>query len=147
MVRTIPDLAKAMQPLEDAIRQKFLPALLGRTVNDLERELFSLPARFAGLGIANPCTRRKAIHDLGRSNSTASRIDPSARTQVERKTHAKVAGFYSGNTKKSDRGSFRGRLNSSRSKSLTVRPKSAGRNFWRIASSRGCMASPGQFSP
>ena len=30
---------------------------LGRTVNDLERELFSLPARFAGLGIANPCTQ------------------------------------------------------------------------------------------
>ena len=57
MVRTIPDLAKAMQPLEDAIRQKFIPALLGRTVNDLERELFSLPARFAGLGIANPCTQ------------------------------------------------------------------------------------------
>ena len=57
VVRTVPDLAKAMQPLEDAIRQKFLPALLGRTVSDLERELFSLPARFAGMGIANPCTQ------------------------------------------------------------------------------------------
>ena len=29
--------------------------LLRRT--DLERALFSLPARFAGLGIANPCTQ------------------------------------------------------------------------------------------
>ena len=57
MVRAVPDLAKAMQPLEDAIRQQFIPALLGRTINDLERELFSLPARFAGLGIANPCTQ------------------------------------------------------------------------------------------
>ena len=37
--------------------RKFIPALLGRTVNDLQRELFSLPARFAGLGIANPCTQ------------------------------------------------------------------------------------------
>ena len=56
-VRTFPDLAKVMQPLEDAIRLKFFPALLGRSVSDLERELFSLPARFAGLGMANPCTR------------------------------------------------------------------------------------------
>ena len=57
VVRTVPDLAEAMKPLEDAIRQKFIPALLGRTVSDLERELFSMPARFAGLGIANPCVR------------------------------------------------------------------------------------------
>ena len=57
VVRTVPDLAEAMKPLEDTIRQKFIPALLGRTVNDLERELFSMPARFAGLGIANPSVR------------------------------------------------------------------------------------------
>ena len=57
VVRTVPSLANAMQPLEDVIRQKFLPALLGRQVSDIERELFSLPARFAGLGIANPCTQ------------------------------------------------------------------------------------------
>ena len=40
---------------------KFLPTLLGRTVNDLERELVSLPARFAGLGIANPCTQCEKV--------------------------------------------------------------------------------------
>ena len=34
-------LASAMQPLEDVIRQKFLPALLGRQVSDIEREIFS----------------------------------------------------------------------------------------------------------
>merc|ERR1712194_925739 len=28
-----------------------------REVNDLERELFSLPARYGGLGIANPCVQ------------------------------------------------------------------------------------------
>ena len=42
MVRTVSDLAKAMQSLEDAIRQKFLSALLGRTINHLEREVFGL---------------------------------------------------------------------------------------------------------
>ena len=57
VLRTVPDLAKIMQPLEDAIRQKFIPSLIGRTVTDIERELFSLPARFAGLGIANPCAQ------------------------------------------------------------------------------------------
>ena len=39
------------------IRRKFIPALLGREVNDLERELFSLPARYGGLGIGNPCVQ------------------------------------------------------------------------------------------
>jgi hypothetical protein len=55
VIRTVPDLKKALQPLEDAIRQKFIPALLGRPINDLERELFSMPARYGGLSIANPC--------------------------------------------------------------------------------------------
>jgi hypothetical protein len=46
---------KGISDLENSIRQKFLPALLGREVNDLERSLFSLPAKLGGLGIANPC--------------------------------------------------------------------------------------------
>ena len=33
---------------------KLIPAILGRQVNDLERKLFSLPARYGGLGIFNP---------------------------------------------------------------------------------------------
>jgi hypothetical protein len=57
VLRTVNDVSELMQPLEDAIRQKFLPALLGREVNNLERELFSLPAKHGGLGIANPCVQ------------------------------------------------------------------------------------------
>lgn len=63
LLRTVPSLAEALQPLEDAIRQKFIPSLLGREVNDLERELFSMPARYAGLSICNPtkqCDRQFA---------------------------------------------------------------------------------------
>ena len=52
--RTVSGLTEAFKPLEEAIRHKFLPALLGREINDVERDLFSLPARFAGLGIPNP---------------------------------------------------------------------------------------------
>ncbi len=54
-LRTIPDIAHLLQPLEDAIRHKFIPALTGRNgFSDDERELFSLPARLGGLGLTNP---------------------------------------------------------------------------------------------
>jgi len=33
------------------IRMVFIPALLRREVNDLERDLISLPARMGGLGL------------------------------------------------------------------------------------------------
>ena len=54
----------------------FAKSGIGRTVNDLERELFSLPARFAGLGIANPCTQSEKQFKNSEELSTASRIDP-----------------------------------------------------------------------
>jgi hypothetical protein len=31
------------QPLDDVIRQEFIPSLLRREVNDMERDLLSLP--------------------------------------------------------------------------------------------------------
>ena len=44
-----------LEPLEYALRQKLLPALTGRDgITDTERELFALPIKFGGLGIANP---------------------------------------------------------------------------------------------
>ena len=56
-MRTIPDLQEFFQPLEDAIRLKFLPSLTGREVsNETERELLALPARLGGLGISIPTT-------------------------------------------------------------------------------------------
>ena len=54
-MRTIPNIDSLLQPLEDAIRHVFLPALIGRqSFSDEERELFALPARLGGLGIAIP---------------------------------------------------------------------------------------------
>ena len=41
--------------MENVLKQKFIPALTGRTqAGNVERELFSLPARLGGLGINNP---------------------------------------------------------------------------------------------
>eukprot|EP00117_Sycon_ciliatum_P033528 scpid19357/ scgid25783/ len=55
--RVMADLHLYMQPLEDSIRNKFIPALLGgRTVNDDERQLLALPCRHGGLGLITPAS-------------------------------------------------------------------------------------------
>ena len=48
--------ADLMQPIENIIREKFLPALFGNgtTVGDHERKLYALPGRLGGLGVDNP---------------------------------------------------------------------------------------------
>ena len=50
----MPGMPALFQPLEDVIRTVLIPALLRREVNDLERDLISLPARMGGLGICKP---------------------------------------------------------------------------------------------
>ena len=52
--RTLDGISPLFQPLEDCIRQKLIPSIVGRNVSDLERRIFSLPVRYGGLGIANP---------------------------------------------------------------------------------------------
>jgi len=54
LCRSMPGTPALFQPLEDTIRMVFIPALLRREVNDLERDLISLPARMGGLGISKP---------------------------------------------------------------------------------------------
>ena len=49
--RTIKDTSQFYQPLEDAIREKLIPSIIGRNCSDLERKLFALPCRLGGLGI------------------------------------------------------------------------------------------------
>ncbi len=52
--RTIPNIKEELQPLENIIRHHFIPALCeGRTCNDHERQLLSLPVKMGGLGIIN----------------------------------------------------------------------------------------------
>ena len=52
--RTIPDIKHLFKPSEDSIRDDLIPALVGRKVSDLEREMFSLPVRYGGMNIRNP---------------------------------------------------------------------------------------------
>ena len=52
LMRTTPGSCDAFTPLEDIIRNEFIPALTGKSaISDQERELLSLPCRLGGLGI------------------------------------------------------------------------------------------------
>ena len=51
-MRTIPEIDQFLKPIENTIRNKFIPALTGGHIcYDNERQLLSLPARYGGLGI------------------------------------------------------------------------------------------------
>ena len=52
--RTISGISHLFQPLEDAIRDKLIPSIVGRRVSDLERQMLALPVRYDGIGIQNP---------------------------------------------------------------------------------------------
>ena len=52
--RTVSGIKHLFAPLESCIREQFIPALIGRTVSDSERQYLSLPVRFGGIGIADP---------------------------------------------------------------------------------------------
>ena len=54
VMRTIQGTSELFIPLEKCIREKFIPAIIGRSVSDLHRRMFALPVRFGGLGIVNP---------------------------------------------------------------------------------------------
>ena len=53
-MRTIPKITQQLQPLEDSIRNDFIPSLFKRKVSDSIRDLVALPARLGGMGIINP---------------------------------------------------------------------------------------------
>ena len=52
--RTVPNAKEYFIPVEEAIRQLLIPAIIGRKISDLERRMISLPVRMGGLGIQNP---------------------------------------------------------------------------------------------
>ena len=64
--RTIPDIGCMFTPLENTIREKLIPSLIGRKVSDIERRIIALPVRLGGLGIANPVT--SAYHEYSASS-------------------------------------------------------------------------------
>ena len=54
-MRVVPNLGDKLQPIEEALRFRLLPAITGRSnISDVERLIFALPARDGGLGIPIP---------------------------------------------------------------------------------------------
>ena len=58
--RTVKGIGYLFQPLEDAIRNQLVPAIVGREVSDLERRMLALPYRHGGLGLRNPVSSADA---------------------------------------------------------------------------------------
>ena len=53
MQRTISNISAHFTPLENAIREKLIPALIGRKVTDSEHCILALPVRYGGIGLRN----------------------------------------------------------------------------------------------
>ena len=56
-LRTLPDIEVLLEPLERAISDVLLPAMLERSCSEDDRNILSLPPRYGGLGISNPCSQ------------------------------------------------------------------------------------------
>ena len=68
MMRTLDSIETNLAPIEEVINNQLIPALLeGRTVNENERELLSLPVKLGGLGITNFTKIAKFEYDTSRS--------------------------------------------------------------------------------
>ena len=61
--RAMPDVSQLFERLENVICLNFLPSLLRRQVNEIEREILSLPARLGGLGISKPHVNSDFAHE------------------------------------------------------------------------------------
>ena len=71
LCRTVPNIDQLLQPLEDSIRSRLIPALTGRAPPcHIDRELLALPARLGGLGIVNP-TKLSSSEYLASANISA----------------------------------------------------------------------------
>jgi hypothetical protein len=67
IMRTVDNVGKLIQPIEDIITEKLVPALTGRSHCSIEeRKLLSLPTRYGGLNIVNPVEEASLQLDASR---------------------------------------------------------------------------------
>jgi len=74
--RTVPDASELFEPLENAIRDQLIPALLGREVSDVERQILALPIRHGGLGLIAPreTAKTECEHSTQITNNLTAKI-------------------------------------------------------------------------
>jgi len=61
--RTVPDTSELFGPLENAIRDQLIPALVGREVSDAERQILALPLRHGELSLTDPRETAKTEYE------------------------------------------------------------------------------------
>ena len=66
-LRTIEGIEEQLKPLDDIITQTFIPAILGTTISDTERQLFALPIRNGGLGILKLTEKAANEYEISRT--------------------------------------------------------------------------------
>ena len=59
----MPNASELFEPLENAIRDQLIPALVGREVSDAERQILALPPRHGGLGLTDPLETAKMEYE------------------------------------------------------------------------------------
>ena len=74
VLRTIPDSGDMFCSLESTIYSVFLPAVFGTEISLQERQLFSLPVKYGGLGIPSACVSAPILYTASR-NSTKCIVD------------------------------------------------------------------------
>eukprot|EP00117_Sycon_ciliatum_P032471 scpid81869/ scgid25173/ len=83
--RTMPTVGDNLQPLQDAICTRLLPALTKHEVGDLEMEMVALPARHGGLSFDNPVedSPRKHAASLESTAHLSAQITPGGSELLE----------------------------------------------------------------
>jgi len=65
--RTTPNCSHLLQPLEDSIHQKLIPALSGRpSCSNIERDLLALPTKLGGMSLSNPTVTAESEFDASK---------------------------------------------------------------------------------
>ena len=61
--RTVLDMCELFEPLENAIKDQLIPALIGQGVSDAEGQILALPLRHGVQGLINPQEPAKTEYD------------------------------------------------------------------------------------
>lgn len=80
-LRTLPDVQDLLEPLEEAISQVLIPAIVGRKCSKLDRDVLALPVRLGGLSLSNLC------HEAAREHASSIQVTSSLVEHIMAQTH------------------------------------------------------------
>ncbi|PFX13801.1 putative trafficking protein particle complex subunit 2 [Stylophora pistillata] len=80
-LRTLPNVQDILEPLEEAISQVLIPAIVGRKCSKLDRDVLALPVRLGGLSLSNPC------HEAAREHASSIQVTSSLVEHIMAQTH------------------------------------------------------------